>query len=162
MNSTGQISKAYGRKQTIYTLLPSPDCQITLILQDAFPTHKSFENGWNGIRLATLRLFAGKVKQQIKKLDREPQTFYVMESHGQWSFYGSWSGLRNSAAIWPGLAFSLTPALSRWEREQRSQLFGMATAGFSTLTGRFYKHAQRCCPLPAGEGQGEGECRVVK
>jgi hypothetical protein len=48
--------------------------------------------------------------------------------------------------------FSLTPALSRWEREKRAQLFGRATAEFSTMTDRFCAHAQRLFRLPAGEG----------
>jgi hypothetical protein len=70
--------------------------------------------------------------------------------------------LGNSTAFWPGLTLSLTPALSRWEREKRSQLFGMATAEFSTMTDEFYEHTQRLFPLPAGEGQGEGERSILK
>jgi hypothetical protein len=59
-----------------------------------------------------------------------------------------------------GAAFSLTPALSRWEREKHSQRLGKARAGFSLGTYGFYKSNQRLFLLPAGEGQDEGERRA--
>jgi hypothetical protein len=58
--------------------------------------------------------------------------------------------------IWMGL-FSLTPALSRWEREKRSQLLGVATTVNCSTAHGLYRLFQRLFPLPAGEGQGEGE-----
>ncbi len=59
--------------------------------------------------------------------------------------------------IFFGVAFPLTPALSRWERENCFQLFGKSTAGFCSMTLEFLGHLQRLSPLPKGEGQGEGE-----
>jgi len=56
-----------------------------------------------------------------------------------------------------GSGFSLTPALSRWERENRSQFSGKAMTGFCSTTFAFYKNVQRLFLLPAGEGQDEGE-----
>ena len=53
--------------------------------------------------------------------------------------------------------FSLTPALSRWERENRFQRLGESTTGFCSATRKFYKAVRRLFPLPAGEGKGEGE-----
>jgi hypothetical protein len=53
-------------------------------------------------------------------------------------------------------AFSLTPALSRRERENRFQSQGKSKTGFCSIFRKFYKHAQRLFPLPTGEGQGEG------
>ena len=58
--------------------------------------------------------------------------------------------------------FSLTPALSRWEREKHAPRFGMATAEFGSMTDKFYDPIQQLFPLPAGEGQGEGECPPAK
>ena len=54
-------------------------------------------------------------------------------------------------------SFSLTPALSRWEREKRSQLFGGIDGWILLAVVLFFKIVQRLSPLPAGEGQGEGE-----
>jgi hypothetical protein len=59
-----------------------------------------------------------------------------------------------------GAVFSLTPALSRWEREQRSPRFGKTKAGFSLSAYEFYEISQRLFLLPAGEGQDEGERRA--
>ena len=56
-----------------------------------------------------------------------------------------------------GIAFPLTPALSRREREKRSQFLGETTAVFCLRICEFYKHNQRLSPLPKGEGQGEGK-----
>ena len=58
--------------------------------------------------------------------------------------------------------FSLTPALSRWERENRSPRHGKSVAdqskaGFCSAPLKFYELLQRLFPLPAGAGQGEGE-----
>ena len=48
-------------------------------------------------------------------------------------------------------AFSLTPALSRWEREKRgSSLSDTRRFGSANAQPKFF-------PLLAGEGQGEGE-----
>ena len=49
-----------------------------------------------------------------------------------------------------GAVFSLTPALSRWEREKRSQRLGKTKAGFSLGTCGFYETNQRLFLLPAG------------
>jgi hypothetical protein len=65
-------------------------------------------------------------------------------------------------AVCFGETFSLTPALSRWERENRSQLFGKATAVSCSVTHAFYKFSHRLFLLPAGEGQDEGENVHVK
>jgi hypothetical protein len=51
--------------------------------------------------------------------------------------------------------FSLTPALSRWEREKRSLSFGELKAAFCFTTCEFYVNTQRLFPLPRGEGQVE-------
>jgi hypothetical protein len=53
--------------------------------------------------------------------------------------------------------FSLTPALSRWERENRFPIHGKTTAGFCSANKLISEGNQRLFPLPAGEGQGEGE-----
>jgi len=57
--------------------------------------------------------------------------------------------------------FPLTPALSLGGRENRSQLFGEATAGFCTAAYEFYKNFQRLSPLLKGEGQGEGKASTI-
>ena len=67
---------------------------------------------------------------------------------------------KNYSRLFHGIALSLTPALSRWEREKRSLRFGITTAEFSRMTHKFYEPIQPLFPLPAGEGQGEGECRT--
>jgi hypothetical protein len=54
------------------------------------------------------------------------------------------------------LCVSLTPALSRWEREKRSLRFGKTKAEFSLSAYEFYEISQRLFLLPAGEGQDEG------
>ena len=52
---------------------------------------------------------------------------------------------------------SLTPALSRWEKEKHSPAFGEAMTVFCWRVIRILAGNQRLFPLPAGEGQGEGE-----
>ena len=53
---------------------------------------------------------------------------------------------------------SLTPALSRWEREPRWPLSGEVTQpDLGTGIGRAPKDGGQPSPLPAGEGKGEGE-----
>ena len=39
---------------------------------------------------------------------------------------------------------------------------GMVTAEFSSMTDKFYETIQQLFPLPAGEGQGEGEHNAIK
>jgi epoxyqueuosine reductase len=58
-------------------------------------------------------------------------------------------------------SLSLTPALSRWEREKRSLSSGESTAAFSSTGNEFYQRDQNLSPLPAGEGQGEGERSLI-
>jgi hypothetical protein len=53
--------------------------------------------------------------------------------------------------------FPLTPALSPAERENRSRLFGEATAEFKPEVMEFQEDIQQLSPLPAGEGRGEGK-----
>ncbi len=55
------------------------------------------------------------------------------------------------------VALSLTPALSRWERENCSQRLEQFIGDFRSVVSEFYESIQRLFPLPAGEGQGEGE-----
>ena len=52
---------------------------------------------------------------------------------------------------------SLTPALSRWERENRSPAFEKAEGGVSSKDSRATGGGRKLSPLPQGEGQGEGE-----
>ena len=54
-------------------------------------------------------------------------------------------------------SFPLTPALSRGEREKRSQISGTTTAGSCSKSGEFSESDQRLFLLPRGEGQDEGE-----
>ena len=54
-------------------------------------------------------------------------------------------------------ALSLTPALSRWEREKRSQLSGETMAGSGSTAGELSESERRLFLLPKGEGQDEGE-----
>ena len=51
----------------------------------------------------------------------------------------------------------LTLTLSRWERATWFQRLGKTTRGFCSTTIGIYEDGQRLFPLPAGEGQGEGE-----
>jgi lysophospholipase L1-like esterase len=60
-----------------------------------------------------------------------------------------------------GGSFPLTPALSLGERGKRSQLVGVAAAGFCSVDIRIAESEQRLFPLPGGEGQGEGKARAV-
>ena len=53
--------------------------------------------------------------------------------------------------------FPLTPALSREEREKRSQPPGKPMAASGSMTTQQADGGQLLSPLPAGEGQGEGE-----
>jgi len=55
---------------------------------------------------------------------------------------------------------SLTPALSRWERENRSLLQWQMTPGDCTPTHENPLGVHPLFPLPVGEGQGEGELIV--
>jgi hypothetical protein len=57
--------------------------------------------------------------------------------------------------------FPLTPALSRREREKRSQRFGTARHGSSWRAYVIHEAVQRLFLLLGGEGQDEGE-RSVK
>ncbi len=52
---------------------------------------------------------------------------------------------------------SLTPALSRWERENRSPVLEKSGVGDSTKDSRANRSGRKLSPLPQGEGQGEGE-----
>ncbi len=54
-------------------------------------------------------------------------------------------------------AFPLTPALSRGERENRSQFSGETTPDFCSTDFQENESPQRLSPLPEGEGQGEGK-----
>jgi len=53
--------------------------------------------------------------------------------------------------------FTLTPALSRWERENRIQSHGKTERGVYRTVDRKQTDVHLLFPLPAGEGQGEGE-----
>jgi sulfite reductase (NADPH) flavoprotein alpha-component len=55
------------------------------------------------------------------------------------------------------IGFPLTPALSVGEREKRSQLCSEAMTEFCPVVSDQKIDGQRLSPLPAGEGQGEGE-----
>lgn len=52
---------------------------------------------------------------------------------------------------------SLTPALSPWERENRSPVFEKSEVGDSAKGSRANRNTRELSPLPQGEGQGEGE-----
>jgi hypothetical protein len=58
------------------------------------------------------------------------------------------------------ILFPLTPALSLGERGKRPQILGKAATEFCSVAFQFYENAQRLFPLPAGEGQGEGESGI--
>jgi len=58
--------------------------------------------------------------------------------------------------------FSLTPALSRWERESCSPVLEKAEVGDSTRDSRTNQSGRMLSPLPQGEGQGEGELTTRK
>jgi hypothetical protein len=60
--------------------------------------------------------------------------------------------------VWLG---SLTPALSRGEREKRAQRFGETMTECRFMTCKFCEIVQRLSPLPAGEGQGEGKASAI-
>jgi len=53
--------------------------------------------------------------------------------------------------------FSLTPALSRWEREKRFQHWEQIQIGQRLDRIATIRGIQLLFPLPAGEGKGEGE-----
>ncbi len=55
------------------------------------------------------------------------------------------------------MTFSLTPALSRWERGSRSPLSGRTSTANRLKPDEFFGIHQRLFLLPAGEGQDEGE-----
>ncbi len=59
--------------------------------------------------------------------------------------------LKKAARRWD-VCFSLTPALSRWEREKRSQFPGKLTTAFWCAAHEVYQCRQRLFPLPLGEG----------
>jgi len=60
-----------------------------------------------------------------------------------------------------GEMFSLTPALSHWAREKRSQRQGRFASEFRSKTLEFYGSAERLFPSPGGRGiKGEGENTV--
>jgi hypothetical protein len=52
---------------------------------------------------------------------------------------------------------SLTPALSRWEREKRPQRLLETTFVSGSIGSLKTIRVKLLFPLPAGEGQGEGE-----
>jgi molybdopterin-guanine dinucleotide biosynthesis protein A len=52
---------------------------------------------------------------------------------------------------------SLTPALSRWEREPAAQAANILTAASANPAANFSNDSRTILPLPAGEGWGEGE-----
>jgi len=54
-------------------------------------------------------------------------------------------------------AFSLTPALSRWERGNPSPSLPETSGWTCRTVGRRQESDQWLFPLPQGEGQGEGE-----
>jgi hypothetical protein len=59
-------------------------------------------------------------------------------------------------------AFTLTPALSLRERENCPQSFTMSCGGERLGDLRVAWGGRMLFPLPAGEGQGEGECNNQK
>jgi hypothetical protein len=59
------------------------------------------------------------------------------------------------------VVFSLTPALSRWERGNRSPLVRKSKAASWPTANGFSGSGQRLFLLPAGEGQDEGENTAV-
>jgi hypothetical protein len=58
-------------------------------------------------------------------------------------------------------SFPLTPALSRWEREKRSQRFGKATPGSCLYAYGLYEIDHRLFLLPWGERQDEGKADTI-
>jgi hypothetical protein len=62
------------------------------------------------------------------------------------------SGFKNLKLVWKQYAFSLTPALSRWEREKRSLPLGKTSAASGSNNLLKPERRQLLFPLPAGEG----------
>ena len=83
------------------------------------------------------------------------------------SFFISWDGLRQQVAalgitavgVTESGPLSLTPALSRWERENRSPVSGEPAVDSSLEALGKTSSRRKPFPLPAGEGQGEGQSR---
>ncbi len=65
------------------------------------------------------------------------------------------SGFNKNVAVMQVATFSLSPALSRWEREKRSPRLGKSGADCWAVAREFQENFQRLFPLPAGEGEGE-------
>ena len=57
--------------------------------------------------------------------------------------------------------FSLTPALSLRERENRYPRLGEMKVVCCPVISAIYDLVQRLFPLPTGEGQGEGKARAT-
>ncbi|TAL07071.1 MAG: 4Fe-4S dicluster domain-containing protein [Verrucomicrobia bacterium] len=70
--------------------------------------------------------------------------------------HGGFEALAKCVGANPNELFSLTPALSRWERENRSQVLEKSGAGVSSADSEQSTNGQSLFPLPGGEGQGEG------
>jgi len=110
-----------------------------------------------------------KLKLQIPAMRNEVASVTVNGIPAKWNWLTNSPGesrveiLADSAArsevvvAWKGDVFSLTPALSRWEREKRPQSPGITDAASSPDNSQPAERSQLLFPLPGGEGQGEGK-----